>query len=138
MDAMGPEAALLSTRLAAYRSERFAGNLEYPNEHPLYVQASVVSRAGDSQNRTRRDASHGLWARAAEALRLRAPPEPGAADAPAQPASLCESLGAMLIVPSIAVPEPDVGRLGRDYHRPARQDAELSIAALPLQGAVHR
>ncbi len=76
MSAMGPEAAILSARLAELHATRVDWDLELPRESPMWVEAAVL--AGRDAMREEEGAM-GLWARLATALRAgRAAAEPPA------------------------------------------------------------
>ncbi|HTZ61631.1 MAG TPA: hypothetical protein VMC82_03185 [Thermoplasmata archaeon] len=74
MTAMGPEAALLSARLAEYRATRLDREAELPAESPMWLEAAV--RAGADDDARERE-SVSLWARLRGAAALGTEGEPG-------------------------------------------------------------
>lgn len=70
MEAMGPEAAMLSARLAEYRATKTWGNLEFPDEDPIYVVASVYAHRGDGVRHGGYPRRRPIWARLRVTLHL--------------------------------------------------------------------
>jgi hypothetical protein len=71
MERMGPEAALLSARLAASLPTRAYRDLELPGEGSMYVEAIVEARLAERRRPALRSPRPGVWARVWGALRGR-------------------------------------------------------------------
>ncbi len=68
MEARGPEALLLSARLAEHRATRLYAGLEMPNESSMYVEFCVQSQRPRPAGLPRAASRRGVWARFSAAL----------------------------------------------------------------------
>lgn len=140
MCAMGPEAAMLSARLAQYTSSRDYATLEYQRENSLYVEASVQVAAWDSAERNRLHRREGLWAALRTALHggaKAAAPRPEAARGQPEPRRSVElppvvpvaSVGRGPARPLAAAP---IARFETLERHPRMDGESTPISALPI------
>jgi hypothetical protein len=69
MSAMGPEALLLSSRLAEQHALRLYGSLEMPSESSMYVEVCLRSQLPVRAPYRRAESHRSVWARLAARLR---------------------------------------------------------------------
>lgn len=137
---MGPEAAILSQRLAGSSSRREFRNLETPRENPLYVEAAVQAQLREFLGVGEPSRSQGVWTRLRAALRLDAgrdarrsevaPRGGGARPSARAPAVAQESVRSISAVPIVRLDTIEPGRVMDGGASP--------LAALPIYHGYQR